>query len=101
MSLEDTPNRKEQWYARTQIKKSGRNQNNFISSLINLQEDNIRTQRDNDTWYVNQNIEWHKDQSEKHTFSTVIDYTFDRNNPTTSWSASQSFLNRIHKDYDT
>ncbi|WP_028889902.1 carboxypeptidase-like regulatory domain-containing protein [Tenacibaculum ovolyticum] len=94
-NIEYTPNNKEQWYVRTQVKKSAVNKLNTISSLINNDVNSIETSKENDIWYVNQNIEWHKDQSKKHTFSTVLDYTFDKNNPTTFWGASQSFLDRI------
>lgn len=94
-NIEYAPNTKEQWYVRTQVKKSAVNKLNTISSLINNDANSIETSKENDIWYVNQNIEWHKDQSRKHTFSIVLDYTFDKNNPTTFWSASQSFLDRI------
>lgn len=95
LSLEYTPNFKEKWYVRTQVKKSAVNTNNAISSAINTEANNINTAKENDIWYVNQNIEWHKDQSEKHIFSTVLDYTFDKNNPLTFWNASKAFLTRI------
>ncbi len=95
LNIEYAPNKREQWYARTQVKKSDINKINSIFTTINNETNNINTARENDTWYVNQNIEWHKDQSEKHTFSTIANYTFDKNNPTTLWNASQSFLDRI------
>ncbi len=95
LNIEYAPNAKEQWYIRTQVKKSDANKINSISSLINTNLNRINTNKENDTWYANQNIEWHKDQSEKHTFSSVINYTFDKNNPITNWNASESFLDRI------
>lgn len=95
LNIEYAPNTKEQWYVRTQIKKSDNSKNNIVFSKISNIENTINTKNDNTIWYVNQNIEWHKNQSEKHTFSTVIDYTFDTNNPTTFWLASKSFLDRI------
>ncbi|QXP72990.1 carboxypeptidase-like regulatory domain-containing protein [Tenacibaculum sp. AHE15PA] len=94
-NIEYAPNNKEQWYVRTQVKKSAVERDNLTTTAINTQLDNINTNKDNDIWYVNQNIEWHKDQSEKHTFSATANYTFDKNNPTTFWNASQSFLDRI------
>ena len=95
LNIEYAPNTKEQWYVRTQIKKSDANRVNSISSLISTNLNRINTNKENDIWYANQNIEWHKDQSEKHIFSSVINYTFDRNNPITNWNASESFLDRI------
>jgi hypothetical protein len=94
-NIEYAPNNKEQWYVRTQVKKSTVNKLNTISSLINNDANSIKTTKENDIWYVNQNIEWHKEQSGKHTFSTVANYTFDKNNPITFWNASWSFLDRI------
>ncbi|WP_299118781.1 TonB-dependent receptor [uncultured Tenacibaculum sp.] len=95
LNIEYAPNNKEQWYVRTQLKKSDINRINAISSLVNNNSDRINTNTKNDTWYLNQNFEWHKDQSEEHTFSTIINYTFDKNNPVTFWEASASFLDRI------
>ncbi len=95
LNIEYAPNNKEQWYVRTQVKKSDINRVNAISSLIDANLNTIKTDKENAVWYANQNIEWHKEQSEKHTFSSVINYTFDKNNPITNWNASQSFLDRI------
>ncbi len=95
LSIEYTPNFEERWMLRTQVKKSGVHNNNAISSSINNAINNIETTKENDIWYVNQNIEWHKNQSQNHTFSSVVNYTFDKNNPTTFWNASKAFLTRI------
>ncbi|CAM1334473.1 carboxypeptidase-like regulatory domain-containing protein [Tenacibaculum aestuariivivum] len=95
LSLEYTPNFKEKWYVRTQVKKSTLNNNKTILSTINTEMDNINTIKENDIWYVTKNIEWHKKQSQKHTFSSVVNYTFDKNNPLTFWNASKPFLARI------
>lgn len=95
LNLEYTPNFEEKWYLKTQIKKSDVNNHNAIASAINNKTNTINTSKENDIWYFNQNIEWHKNQSENHTFSSIANYTFDKNNPLTFWNASKSFLNRI------
>nr|WP_299032559.1 TonB-dependent receptor [uncultured Tenacibaculum sp.] len=95
LNLEYAPNTKEQWYARTQVKKSDVTNENTILSIINTDNNSIETDRNNDIWYINQNFEWHKDQSEKHTFSAIADYTFDKNTPTANWLASNSYAKTI------
>ncbi|WP_435253833.1 carboxypeptidase-like regulatory domain-containing protein [Tenacibaculum sp. A30] len=95
LNLEYAPNTKEQWYARTQVKKSDVTKENTILSIINTDNNSIETDRNNDIWYINQNFEWHKDQSEKHTFSAIADYTFDKNTPTANWLASNSYAKTI------
>ncbi|APG66068.1 hypothetical protein LPB136_12115 [Tenacibaculum todarodis] len=92
LSLEYAPNDTEQWYARTQVKKTNNYKNNSIVSLINENNNSILTDNTNGAWYVNQNIEWHKKQSEKHTFSATANYTFDANNPTTFWNTTNPIL---------
>ncbi|WP_425656744.1 carboxypeptidase-like regulatory domain-containing protein [Tenacibaculum ascidiaceicola] len=95
LNLEYAPNTKEQWYARTQVKKSDASNENNILSIISTEKNNITTNRRDNTWYINQNIEWHKDHSYEHTFSAIADYTFDKNTPTANWLASNSYAKTI------
>lgn len=95
LNMEYAPNTKEQWYVRAQVKKSNISNENSISSVINTDNNNIFTDRENNIWYVNQNIEWHKDQSNTHTFSAIADYTFDKNSPNSSWIASDTYAKTI------
>ena len=91
-NLEYAPNDTEQWYARTQVKKTNNYKNSSIISLINGTTNTILTDNINGAWYANQNIEWHKKQSDKHTFSATANYTFDKNNPTTFWNTTSPIL---------
>ncbi|CAM1369766.1 conserved exported hypothetical protein [Tenacibaculum sediminilitoris] len=95
LNMEYAPNNKEQWYARSQVKKLNVSNENNILSIISTENNNIATKRKNDTWYINQNIEWHKEHSYKHTFSAIADYTFDKNTPTSNWLASDTYAKTI------
>ncbi|SEC54177.1 CarboxypepD_reg-like domain-containing protein [Tenacibaculum sp. MAR_2009_124] len=95
LNLEYAPNNNEQFYVRSQVKRSTRYGTSSILSSIDSQVNSIFSDRSLGAWNVNQNIEWHKKQSKKHTFSAVANYIFDSNNPTTMWDASQSFAQTI------
>ncbi|MCF6169289.1 carboxypeptidase-like regulatory domain-containing protein [Lutibacter sp.] len=91
-NIEYAPNNKEQWYIKTQIKKTSNLGSSTILSVINTENINIQTTKDAIAYNINQNIEWHKKLSKKHTFSVAADITFDKNNPTTYWQTNQSIL---------
>lgn len=92
LNLEYAPNNKEQWYARTQVKKTNNSNNNQIFSSINSIQNVFNTNRKTEAISLSQNIEWHQQQSTKHTFSFIADYTFDKNNPTNYWQTSNPIL---------
>ena len=95
LNLEYSPTYNEQFYVKSQIKRSTNYGVNGISSLINNQLNSILTNKSVGYWNVDQNLEWHKKQSQKHTFSSVVNYTFSTNKPITFWNASQSFAENI------
>ena len=76
LNLEYAPNSKAQWYARTQVKKTSNENNNEIFSRINNFQNIFNTNRKTSAISLSQNIEWHQQQSAKHTFSFIADYTF-------------------------
>jgi len=91
-NMEYAPTSNEQWYFRTQFKKTDNLKSNGIISAIN-ETNNVINEVDNSiATYINQNIEWHKKGSNKHTFSFATDVTFDKNNPTTLWQTNQQIL---------
>jgi len=94
-NIEYAPNNKEQWYVKTQIKKTSNLLNNGILSVIDTETTNIQTTKDAIAYNVNQNIEWHKKLSKKHTFSVAANYVFDKNNPTTYWQTNQLILQEL------
>lgn len=94
--FEYKPKVNEQWYVKTLFKRTRSNNNNAILSQVNNNINNIDSDRNINATYFNNNIEWHKEQSEKHTFSSVIDYTYDKNNSLAFWKGSKSFLTSLH-----
>ncbi|WP_296315954.1 carboxypeptidase-like regulatory domain-containing protein [Winogradskyella sp. UBA3174] len=92
LNLEYTPNTKEKWYARTQIKRSNNANNNTLASSVSNITNAITTDRRLVATYANQNIEWHKRKSDNHTFSAVINYVFDTNDRNTSWATENQIL---------
>ncbi len=95
INLEYAPTSKAQWYARTQVKRTNNTSNNEIFSTINSLQNVFNTNRKTDAVFVNQNIEWHQQQSNKHTFSFIADYSYDKNNPTNYWQTTNQILQGI------
>ena len=95
LNLEYAPNNKAQWYARTQVKKTDNTNNNEILSTINSVQNIFNSNKKTDAISINQNIEWHQQQSAKHTFSFIADYAFDKNNPTNYWQTTNKILQGI------
>lgn len=92
LNLEYTPNEKAKWYARTQVKKTRNTNNNEIVSNINNIKNTFNTTRKTDAISASQNIEWHQQQSNKHTFSFIADYSYDKNNPANYWQTTNQIL---------
>ncbi|EAQ42676.1 carboxypeptidase-like regulatory domain-containing protein [Polaribacter sp. MED152] len=92
LNLEYNPNSKEKWYARSQVKRTNNINNNSLISLIDGNTNTINTDRDLTATYINQNIEWHKRQNDKHTFSSVFNYVFDKSDKTTFWDTQDPIL---------
>ena len=92
LNLEYAPNSKTQWYAKTQVKNTDNQKNNQITSVRNSNPINIATLRKGTATSVNQIVEWHKQSSNEHTFSSTINYLFDKNNPLTNWQTNQPIL---------
>jgi hypothetical protein len=86
--LNYSPNSKEKWYFNTQFKRYENTLSNNIFSKINTDLNTIQKKGDAISSYFNQNIEWYKKGSAKHTFSFATDYTFEQNNPSTLWDSN-------------
>ena len=95
LNLEYTPNDKEKWYARTQVKRTNNSNDNNLSSIVASNINTILTNRDLTATYINQNLEWHKRQSDKHTFSSVFNYVFDKNNQNAFWQTQDDAFNGL------
>ena len=92
LNLEYTPNSKSKFYARTQVKRTNNSNNQSLTSSINNNTNTITTDRVLTATYINQNIEWHKRQNDKHTFSSVVNYIFDKSDKTAFWETQDPIL---------
>ena len=92
LNLEYSPNANEKWYFKTQFKQIDNFIGNSIISNINSERRFIFSEADAVSSNFNQNIEWHKSLSSKHTFSFAADISFDKNNPNTLWQTNQQML---------
>lgn len=92
LNIEYTPNSLEKWYFRTQVKRTNNSNNNRLLSLVNNATNTIDTKRDLVATYINQNIEWHKRQSDKHTFSAVFSYVSDTSVQNAFWQTENPIL---------
>jgi hypothetical protein len=92
LNLEYTPDSQSKWYSRTQVKRTNNANNQNLTSIINANTNTINTDRDLTATYINQNIEWHQRQNEKHTFSSVINYTFNKSDKTAFWETQDPIL---------
>ena len=92
LNIEYNPNSKEKWVARSQVKRTNNTNNNSLISQVNANTNTINTDRDLTATYINQNIEWHKRQNDKHTFSAVFNYVFDKSNKTSFWETQDPIL---------
>ncbi len=95
LNIEYTPNNKEKWYVRSQVKRTNNTKNNTLTSLIDTNANTILTDRDLNATYINQNIEWHKRQSDKHTFSSVFNYVYDKSDKTNFWQTKDTLFNGL------
>lgn len=94
-NIEYTPNNLEKWHIKTQLKRTNNSIQNAITSLINTNKNTIATGRNLKSTYINQNIEWHKRQSNKHTFSTILNYIYNVNNRNHFWQTKDTIFNNL------
>ncbi|WCC41503.1 carboxypeptidase-like regulatory domain-containing protein [Tenacibaculum finnmarkense] len=92
LNIDYTPNSKEQWYFKTQLKQTNNSFKKTNNISIENNNNSIITDKNDNQLLLNQNIEWHKKASKKHTFSTSTNFSFDKNKPTFIWNSTQSIL---------
>lgn len=94
-NIEYTPNNLEKWHIKTQLKRTNNSIQNAITSLIDTNKNTITTGRNLKSTYINQNIEWYKRQSNKHTFSTILNYIYNVNNRNNFWQTKDTIFNNL------
>jgi len=90
LNIDYTPSSIEKWYVRTQLKRTDNKNDNNLSSLIETTTNTIATNRKLIETYINQNIEWHKSLTDKHTFSSVLSYVYNKSNRKSFWTTQDA-----------
>ena len=60
--------------------------------MVNATENTIKANRGLTATCINQNIEWHKRQNDRHTFSSVLNYVFDKSDKNAFWETENPIL---------
>ncbi|RUA28262.1 MAG: carboxypeptidase-like regulatory domain-containing protein [Bacteroidetes bacterium] len=92
LSLDYAPNSKEDLSYSGYLKTNTNNRENNIKTISQSLTDDFLTFNNVDALTVKQNMEWHKKLSVKHTFSTTVNYFFNKNDPKTNWLTNKAFL---------
>lgn len=103
-NIEYTPNNLEKWHIKTQLKRTNNSSQNAITSFISTNTNIITTDRDLQATHLNQNIEWHKRKSAKHTFSSVLNYVYTKSDRNNFWQTKDTIFNNlipIEKEQET
>lgn len=95
LNLEYVPNQLEKIYSRTQVKTTKNTKNDNIFSTVLGDTDQVINNRDLDALYINQNFEWHKKTSIKHTFSGIANFVFNQSNQNVFWQTQDDLLDGL------
>lgn len=87
-----TPNYKDQWHFKSQLKSADDQYNNSIASEVDTVSNLFLNKRLGDQTFLNQTVEWHRKESKTHSFSGVVDYTYDKLTPRTLWQTDDDIL---------
>ena len=95
VSLDFTPNSKEDLSYSGYIKTNTNDRVNNIKTVSQSFTDNFHTLNNSNALTIKQNLEWHKKLSSKHTFSTTANYFFNKSDPKTNWLTNKAFLSEL------
>jgi len=95
LKLINTPNSRSKISFKTQLKLTDNTKTDFVNSTVGLNQKLINTNYNTYSFALNQNIEWHKKQNKKHTFSALLKYTFKQEDPNTLWLTNASLLQSL------
>jgi len=95
VKLDYSPNKEEKWYYNAQYQSSTNDINNLINSITNLNSNTFETISKADNVSVKQYIEWHKNYSNHHTTTFVMNQAYENNTPQNYWFTNQPFLSGL------
>lgn len=86
------PNYTDQWHFKSQFKSADDSYTNTINSRVDTVSNAFLNDRFGEQTFFNQTVEWHRKQSREHSFSGVVDYTYDKLTPITLWQTNDDIL---------
>lgn len=95
LNLKNTPNTKTQLSFKTQLKLTENSKLNTISSVISGSQKLINTDYSSSNFNFTQNIEWHRQQNAKNTFSALVKYNYNQADPNTLWKTNTAILQNL------
>lgn len=92
VSLDYVPNSEEDISYSGFLKTSDNNRLDKINTVSSTLVDSILNKLNTDALTIKQNVEWHKKLSSKHTFSSTVNYFYNKTDPTKQWLSQKPFL---------
>lgn len=89
------PNLTEQWYFKTQFKKSKNSADDLINSNTELTDSFFEETFDATSNFFDQTIEWYKNSSRAHTFSSMVNYKYDDSQFRNYWETPSSIFQEL------
>jgi len=86
------PNYTDQWHFKSQFKSADDSYTNTINSRVDTVSNAFLNDRFGEQTFFNQTVEWHRKLSREHSFSGVVDYTYDKLTPRTFWQTNDDIL---------
>lgn len=74
------------------IKASANNSQKEISSITQESQDNINTLTDAENILINQDFQWHRQFSDTHTTSAVLNYKYNKTTPNINWLTDKTIF---------
>lgn len=95
LKIDYIPSSEERLFLKTQFKKTNNTHNKLHEIEIDNIFNSIKTEKNDNQFYISQNVEWHKKASNKHTFSSSINFDFTKSSPTTLWKSTKPILQKL------
>lgn len=95
IKLDYAPKKNEKWYYNAQVQSSTNNSNATLNSITDVNNTTFKTLSQADNVSVKQYIEWHKNYTNHHTTTLVINQAYENNTPQNQWLTNQPFLDGL------
>ncbi len=89
------PNYTDQWHFKSKFKGANDDYNNSINSRVDSLSSSFLNNSNGKQTFFNQTVEWHRKESREHSFSAVVDYTYNNLTPRNIWKTNDDFLSGL------